>query len=145
MRVCVAARECSTRCESAPHGAAASSSRGRAAPAPAHQPLSRRHLLGGVGGVGAALLLPAWRAEAVQGLTPGRIPGLSKELDAEGFSLYSRPEGKSGGHGIGWSEIPPYSFRAAYGWDEARSPRVATPAAAYLDSAFRLPLACHCA
>jgi hypothetical protein len=49
---------------------------------------------------------------------PGRIPGLSKEPDADGFRLYTRPEGKSGGHGVGWSEIPQYSFRVAQGWDE---------------------------
>ena len=48
---------------------------------------------------------------------PGRIPGLGKE-DAEGFRLYTRPEGKSGGHGVGWSEIPPYSFRVYNTWEE---------------------------
>ncbi len=49
---------------------------------------------------------------------PGRIPGLSKEADADGFRTYTRPEGKSGGHGVGWSEIPPYAFLVAPGWDE---------------------------
>lgn len=57
-------------------------------------------------------------AEAVQGLTAGRIPGLSKEKDAEGFRFYRRPEGKSGGHGVGWSEIPQYTFRVPDGWKE---------------------------
>jgi hypothetical protein len=52
-----------------------------------------------------------------QGLVPGRIPGLGKE-DGEGFRLYTRPEGKSGGHGVGWSEIPPYSFRVHNTWEE---------------------------
>jgi hypothetical protein len=28
--------------------------------------------------------------------------------DAEGYRTYTRPEGKSGGHGVGWSEIPRY-------------------------------------
>lgn len=37
--------------------------------------------------------------------------GRTKEPDAEGFYTYTRPEGKSGGHGVGWSEIPQYSFK----------------------------------
>lgn len=44
--------------------------------------------------------------------------GLSKEVDAEGFRSYQRPEGKSGGHGVGWSEIPRYSFKLPDGWEE---------------------------
>jgi hypothetical protein len=44
--------------------------------------------------------------------------GLSKDVDAEGFRSYRRPEGKSGGHGVGWSEIPRYSFRLPDGWEE---------------------------
>ncbi|KAI8468924.1 MAG: hypothetical protein J3K34DRAFT_425619 [Monoraphidium minutum] len=32
--------------------------------------------------------------------------------------MYTRPEGKSGGHGVGWSEIPRYRFRVPGGWDE---------------------------
>ncbi len=48
---------------------------------------------------------------------PGRIPGLSKP-DADGFRTYTRPEGKSGGHGVGWSEIPPYSFKVTESWEE---------------------------
>lgn len=47
-----------------------------------------------------------------------RSAGLSKEVDAEGFRQYQRPEGKSGGHGVGWSEIPRYSFRLPDGWEE---------------------------
>jgi hypothetical protein len=43
---------------------------------------------------------------------------LSKDVDAEGFRSYRRPEGKSGGHGVGWSEIPRYSFRLPDGWEE---------------------------
>ncbi|KXZ43470.1 hypothetical protein GPECTOR_89g490 [Gonium pectorale] len=43
---------------------------------------------------------------------------LSKEPDADGFYMYTRPEGKSGGHGVGWSEIPPYKFKVPAGWDE---------------------------
>jgi len=73
----------------------------------------------------------------------GRIPGLS-EVKADGFRTYTRPEGKSGGHGVGWSEvrapvactqrqrggeadgpvaaaraqIPRYSFDVPDGWEE---------------------------
>merc|ERR1712176_16694 len=61
--------------------------------------------------------LDADRSEAIQGLTAGRVPGLSA-VDSEGFRRYTRPEGKSGGHGIGWSEIPQYSFRVPDGWKE---------------------------
>lgn len=64
----------------------------------------------------AAALSPLRPAAAVQGLTAGRIPGLSP--DSDGFNLYTRPVGKSGGHGVGWSEIPRYSFRVPTGWDE---------------------------
>lgn len=56
-------------------------------------------------------------ALAVQGLTAGRIPGLTVS-DIEGFNYYKRPAGKSGGHGVGWSEIPPYSFNVPEGWEE---------------------------
>ena len=61
--------------------------------------------------------LPLPRAEAVQGLTAGRIPGLTGP-DKDGYSRYTRPEGKSGGHGVGWSEIPRYTFQVGPGWDE---------------------------
>jgi hypothetical protein len=94
----------------------------------------------------AAALLRGAPAGAVQGSIAGRIPGITGP-DSEGFFLYTRPEGKSGadafaaalrsfcffslaphpapwplcpagGHGIGWSEIPRYSFRVPAGWDE---------------------------
>lgn len=29
-----------------------------------------------------------------------------------------RPEGKSGGHGVGWSEVPRYEFKIPAGWEE---------------------------
>ncbi|KAG2497548.1 hypothetical protein HYH03_004295 [Edaphochlamys debaryana] len=57
-------------------------------------------------------------ARAIQGMTAGRMPGVSKVPDAEGYYLYRRPEGKSGGHGVGWSEIPQYTFKVPPGWDE---------------------------
>ena len=66
---------------------------------------------------GGAVLARPDGARAVQGLVAGRVPGLG-ELDQEGFRKYTRPEGKSGGHGVGWSEIPPYSFVVPDGWDE---------------------------
>lgn len=39
-------------------------------------------------------------------------------MDAGGFRQYVRPEGKSGGHGVGWSEIPRYKFKIPDGWEE---------------------------
>ena len=32
--------------------------------------------------------------------------------------MYRRPIGKSGGHGVGWTEILPYSFSVPEGWNE---------------------------
>lgn len=88
---------------------------------PSDQP-KRRDLFVSAAGVGLLTLgldldLNAGSAQAVQGLTAGRIPGLTP-VDSEGFRTYTRPEGKSGGHGIGWSEIPTYSFRVPDGWKE---------------------------
>lgn len=54
----------------------------------------------------------------VQGLTAGRIPGISSTPDESGMYTYTRPAGKSGGHGIGWSEVPRYSFKVPAGWEE---------------------------
>lgn len=70
----------------------------------------------------AAAALPLLQAiqpaQAIQGITAGRIPGVSTEPDAQGYYTYTRPEGKSGGHGVGWSEVPRYSFKVPAGWDE---------------------------
>ncbi|MEW5309471.1 MAG: hypothetical protein WDW38_001359 [Sanguina aurantia] len=44
--------------------------------------------------------------------------GVTKEADEAGLFTYQRPEGKSGGHGVGWSEIPRYSFKIPKGWEE---------------------------
>uniref|UniRef100_A0A0F7GYK9 Photosystem II reaction center PsbP family protein n=1 Tax=Erodium foetidum TaxID=337372 RepID=A0A0F7GYK9_9ROSI len=52
-----------------------------------------------------------------QGLVAGRIPGLS-EPDEQGWRTYRRPDGKSGGHGVGWSPIIPYSFAVPQEWEE---------------------------
>ncbi|GIL48055.1 hypothetical protein Vafri_4764 [Volvox africanus] len=79
---------------------------------------SRRETLGLSIAAVTTVVLGARPSQAIQGLTAGRIPGLSKEPDEEGFYMYVRPEGKSGGHGVGWSEIPPYKFRVPKGWEE---------------------------
>ena len=69
--------------------------------------------------LGAALgALAALPAAAIQGLTAGRIPGLAPTPSADGTFLYTRPEGKSGGHGVGWSVIPRYRFSVPPGWEE---------------------------
>lgn len=47
----------------------------------------------------------------------GRLPGFGP-IDERGYRRYSRPEGKSGGHGVGWSEIPPYSFDLPASFEE---------------------------
>lgn len=46
------------------------------------------------------------------------MAGLSQLPDEDGYYTYLRPEGKSGGHGVGWSEIPRYSFKVPDGWEE---------------------------
>ncbi|KAI9073172.1 hypothetical protein K1719_044878 [Acacia pycnantha] len=53
-----------------------------------------------------------------QGLLAGRIPGLS-EPDEQGWRTYRRPDEKSGGHGVGWSPIIPYTFRVPQDWEVA--------------------------
>jgi hypothetical protein len=100
--------------------------------------VTRRSLMGLIG---ASVLLPDLPARAVQGYVAGRIPGgptstscikwqglqrsnvlravgVSTEADEAGFYTYRRPEGKQGGHGVGWSEIPQYSFKVPSGWEE---------------------------
>ncbi|RAL53866.1 hypothetical protein DM860_004337 [Cuscuta australis] len=94
--------------------------------------LRRRSLL--VSGFSSALLLGfSEQALAVvkQGLLAGRVPGLSEpdEQDscslrkkkiyaATGWRTYRRPDDKSGGHGIGWSPIIPYTFAVPQDWEE---------------------------
>lgn len=75
---------------------------------------SRRTLLLASAGL---LALPR-PASAIQGLTAGRIPGLAANPGPDGTYLYTRPEGKSGGHGVGWSVIPKYMFNVPTGWEE---------------------------
>jgi hypothetical protein len=79
--------------------------------------LSRR----GLGAAAAALALGVSSAPApalaVQGMIAGRVPGLAP-ADENGIRRYTRPEGKSGGHGVGWTEITPYTFDVYEGWEE---------------------------
>jgi hypothetical protein len=67
-------------------------------------------------------------------MTAGRIPGFSR-LDDDGFRNYTRPEGKSGGHGVGWSEITPYTFKARGCWEETPV-SIADPAGTEIDAKF---------
>ena len=49
----------------------------------------------------------------------GELPaGITSKPDSEGYFTYTRPEGKQGGHGVGWSELPRYSFKVPPGWKE---------------------------
>ncbi|KAK8951613.1 hypothetical protein KSP39_PZI004533 [Platanthera zijinensis] len=66
---------------------------------------------------GAILGSPGEGFAVKQGLLAGRIPGLS-EPDETGWRTYRRPDEKSGGHGVGWSPIIPYSFKVTDGWEE---------------------------
>lgn len=77
--------------------------------------VGRRALMVGMSSVAGSLTTGG--AKAFQGYTAGRIPGI-RESDKDGFNVYTRPEGKQGGHGIGWSEIPPYSFLVPESWNE---------------------------
>ena len=83
--------------------ASASSSAAAATPPPPVAGLDRRGLLAAAAVValattGCATPPPAL---AVQGLTAGRIPGVSGP-DAEGLFTYTRPEGKSGAQAEEW-------------------------------------------
>ncbi|KAI5077039.1 hypothetical protein GOP47_0009104 [Adiantum capillus-veneris] len=66
----------------------------------------------------STILLSSEKALAVkQILLAGRIPGLSAP-DESGIRTYRRPDAKSGGHGVGWSPIIPYTFRVPEDWEE---------------------------
>jgi hypothetical protein len=82
--------------------------------------LGRRDALASAAAYGVSVLGFAGDGLAVagQGLLAGRIPGLS-EPDKNGWRTYRRPDEKSGGHGVGWSPIIPYSFKVPGGWEEA--------------------------
>lgn len=79
----------------------------------------RSALVSGIS-LGSGLMLGFPReglAVVKQGLLAGRIPGLS-DPDENGWRTYRRPDEKSGGHGVGWSPITPYTFKVPQGWDE---------------------------
>lgn len=99
---------------SQPRTPAASNARTAAVDGAAH---SRRSLLT-IAGTCAVGVSVTEEAQAVQGLTAGRIPGLSPDPELPNVQVYCRPDGKSGGHGVGWSEIPQYSFRVPETWAE---------------------------
>ncbi|KAI3983199.1 hypothetical protein MKX01_039690 [Papaver californicum] len=40
------------------------------------------------------------------------------KLSCTGWRTYRRPDAKSGGHGVGWSPIIPYTFSVPQGWEE---------------------------
>mmetsp|Transcript_36520 Transcript_36520/g.65336 ORF Transcript_36520/g.65336 Transcript_36520/m.65336 type:complete len:281 (-) Transcript_36520:53-895(-) len=80
--------------------------------------LPRRAALAAALAAVPALALAPRPAQAVMGMTAGRVPGLTPVPGREGYETYIRPEGKSGGHGIGWSEIPQYKFTVPEGWEE---------------------------
>ena len=63
------------------------------------------------------LLVSPPPAQAVMGSIAGRVPGFGK-IEEDGSMTYTRPEAKSGGHGIGWTEITPYSVKLREGWEE---------------------------
>jgi len=84
------------------------------------QVMSRRegcvNFISSIVALGAQLANPSI-VQAVMGMTAGRVPGLAP-ADSKGIRRYTRPEGKSGGHGVGWSEITPYTFDVSEGWEE---------------------------
>ncbi|KAL6755585.1 hypothetical protein V8C86DRAFT_2674101 [Haematococcus lacustris] len=94
----------------------ASSSQAQECPAPSS--LAKRRDILALLATPVALAAAPLPSHAIQGLTAGRIPGLSNTADEDGFYQYQRPAGKSGGHGVGWSEIPRYAFKVPGGWGE---------------------------
>jgi hypothetical protein len=88
--------------------------------------VSRRRVLSRLGfGLAAALVALGLSSEQQQEeafavpLTQlaGRIPGLSAP-DVNGLRTYRRPDAKSGGHGVGWSPMTPYTFKVPQDWEE---------------------------
>lgn len=41
-----------------------------------------------------------------------------EQYDQTGWRTYRRPDEKSGGHGVGWSPIIPYTFSVPEDWEE---------------------------
>ena len=78
-------------------------------------------------------------AKAVMGSIAGRVPGFSKPDSTDGSMTYTRPELKSGGHGIGWTEITPYSVKLREGWEEV-AVSIADPGGTEIDTRFKSEL-----
>jgi hypothetical protein len=70
--------------------------------------------------VGPCVRMDRQHLQASQQVPTSLLPlaGVTEEPDAAGYYTYTRPEGKSGGHGVGWSEVPRYSFKVPGGWEE---------------------------
>ncbi|MCL7031343.1 hypothetical protein MKW94_030480 [Papaver nudicaule] len=81
----------------------------------------REALVSGVSLVSSTVLMGSFPSPGLavikQGLLAGRVPGLS-DPDEQGWRTYKRPDAKSGGHGVGWSPIIPYTFSVPEGWEE---------------------------
>ncbi|XP_026393191.1 psbP domain-containing protein 4, chloroplastic-like [Papaver somniferum] len=81
----------------------------------------REALVSGVSLVSSSVLMGSFPSDGLavikQGLLAGRVPGLS-DPDEQGWRTYRRPDAKSGGHGVGWSPIIPYTFSVPQGWEE---------------------------
>eukprot|EP00262_Sarcandra_glabra_P001725 TRINITY_DN11873_c0_g1_i1.p1 TRINITY_DN11873_c0_g1~~TRINITY_DN11873_c0_g1_i1.p1 ORF type:complete len:279 (+),score=51.89 TRINITY_DN11873_c0_g1_i1:186-1022(+) len=77
----------------------------------------RSAMVSGFSLVSTVLSFPRDGFAVKQGLLAGRIPGLS-EPDEQGWRTYRRPDEKSGGHGVGWSPIIPYTFSVPEEWEE---------------------------
>ncbi|CAN4121164.1 unnamed protein product [Withania somnifera] len=78
----------------------------------------RSAIISGASLISSVLLFPGEGPAVVkQGLLAGRVPGLS-EPDEEGWRTYRRPDEKSGGHGVGWSPMIPYTFSVPNNWEE---------------------------
>ncbi|CAI5961858.1 unnamed protein product [Closterium sp. NIES-65] len=88
-------------------------------PATAVTPVTRRAVVALPAMAALAASLAADPANAIIPTTAvaGRVPGLS-EPDENGWRTYKRPASKSGGHGVGWSELIPYSFTVPDTWEE---------------------------
>jgi hypothetical protein len=39
-------------------------------------------------------------------------------ISGAGLRTYRRPDAKSGGHGVGWSPMTPYTFKVPQDWEE---------------------------
>ncbi|CAI5525868.1 unnamed protein product [Closterium sp. Naga37s-1] len=106
--------------DDAPSASSAAASSAFAIPAVTHvTPVTRRAVVALPAMAALAASLAAGPANALIPTTAvaGRVPGLS-EPDENGWRTYKRPASKSGGHGVGWSELIPYTFTVPETWEE---------------------------